>query len=100
VANFKVNGKEETLKVNYEGVKYLNKIAEADTDYYSHVILAGLNHTGEPYTLADVKQAIERLDLHEVKRLSDEIVIASRIYNSFVEKMLYENTRVKKKRGK
>lgn len=100
MANITVNGKEEALKVNYEGVKYLNKIAEADADYYAHVILSGLNHTDGPYTLADVKQAIERLDLNEGKRLSDEIITASRIYNSFVEKMLYKNTRVKKKRGK
>lgn len=100
MANFTVNGKEKTLKVNYEGVKYFNEIAESDADYYAHAILSGLNHTGESYTLADVKQAIDRLDIHEVKRLSAEIVTASRIYNSFVEKMLYENTRVMKKRMK
>lgn len=100
MSTIEINGKEHALSVNYEGVKYLNRIVEAGAqDLYAHAILSGLNHTGESYTLADVKQAIEQLDLHDVKRMSDEITNASRYYNLVVAMMLHENTRRMKKRG-
>lgn len=88
-----INGKEQALSVNYEGVKYLNEIAEDDTDLYAHAILSGLNHTGESYTVADVRQAIDRLEISDVKRMSDEITNASRYYNSVIAMMLHENKR-------
>lgn len=97
MTSFKISDNVHELRISYDGVKYLNEIV-ADADFHSQVILAGLYHTGENYTLSDVKQAIkdERLDSSEVKRISDEIVNASNHYNLVVAMMLKENTRKKK----
>lgn len=95
---FKIGANVHELRISYDGVKYLNEIV-ADADFQAHAILAGLHHTGENYTVTDVKQAIkdERLDSSEVRRLSDAIVNASNHYNLVVAMSLKENTRKKKK---
>ena len=114
MANFTINGKEHELKLTWDSVKYLNKIVEGgslavvgqalqgDPDLLPHVISAGLKHTGEAYTLADVEQEIElavteeRLDFLEIMRLSNEVITESFFYKALVTKMLAENKDAKK----
>lgn len=114
MANFTINGKEHELKLTWDSVKYLNKIVEGgslavvgqalqgDPELLPHVISAGLKHTGEAYTLADVEQAIEtaineeRLDFLGIMRLSNEVISESFFYKALLTKMLAENKDAKK----
>jgi len=100
MTNLKINGQEHAIKVNYDGLKYLNEIVkdgeQADLDLYAHIIYAGLIHTGGPYTVEDVMRAIERLDISEDKLMYQEITNASRYYNSVVAMMFHEKKRRRK----
>lgn len=118
MANFTINGKEHELKINFESVRYLNKVVEGgsmalvgqalqgDTEMLPHIILAALKHTGEEYLLSDVEQALEnavaeeRLDFLGVMRLSNEVICESHFYKSTIDKMMEDNKDAKKQLDK
>lgn len=106
MSTFEINGKEHELKLDYTGVKYLNKRTEGgamtvvgqamqgDPDIFPHILSAALRHTDENYTLKDIEKAIddaveeERLDLLGILRISNAVVADSFFYRSLVEKTL------------
>lgn len=114
MALFTINGKEHELKLNYAAVERLNKLYEGgayeflgkammgDTETFPHIVHAGLLHTGENYSLNQVKDAIgqaveeERLDLDSVIKLSNEVATGSFFYKKTVEKLLAEKPEAKK----
>ena len=113
MARFEINGKEYELKLNLDGVQYLNDLYEGgsfevigkaimgDLNTFPHLIHAALFHTGENFSLKDVKKAIddaiqnEKLDLDGVIKLSNEIVTNSFFYKKTVEKLLKKDERAK-----
>lgn len=106
MTTFEINGKEYDLKLDYTGVKYLNKHVEGgamsvvgeamqgDPDLFPHILAASLRHTGENFTLKDIEKAIdiaveeERLDLLGILRISNEVVADNFFYRALVEKSL------------
>lgn len=114
MANFIINGKEHELKINYAGVKYLNKIYEGgsyeiigkaimgDLDTFPHIVYAALKHTGEAFTLQSIEDAIteaieaERMDLDSIVKVSNEVVTQSFFYKATVAKLLKDNKAAQK----
>lgn len=113
MATFEINGKEHELKLDYTGVKYLNKhvdggalavvgqAMQGDEDLFPHIISAALRHTGEDYTMKVVEAAIEqavseeRLDLLGIMRLSNEVVADNFFYRAVVAKMMTKDKKAK-----
>ncbi|MEK3887252.1 tail assembly chaperone [Bacillus sp. FSL K6-3431] len=113
MATFEIKGKEHELKLNYAGIKYLNKkvdggalavvgqAMQGDEDLIPHIISAALRHTGEEYKLKDIESAIEqaveeeRLDLLGLLRLSNEVVTDNFFYKAAVTKMMADTPEAK-----
>lgn len=114
MATFKIDGKEHELKINYNGVKYLNAIYEGgsyemigkammgDLEAFPYIVHAALKHTEQNYTLAAVEKALseamdaEELDMDAILKISNEVVTQSFFYKKTVEKLLKDNKQAKK----
>lgn len=114
MAYFEIKGKEYELKLTYKSVKRLNKAFEGgsfeligravqgDLDALPIILHAGLLHTDENFTKADVEQAIEqaieqeKLSFDGIIKLTNEVVTDSFFYRPTVEKLTKNNPEMKK----
>ncbi|MHC8516771.1 tail assembly chaperone [Sporosarcina sp. ITBMC105] len=114
MATFEINGKEYELKIDLKAAQYLNSIYDGgsfdvigkammgDLDLFPHIIHAGLRHTKENFSFAQVEEAIvdatanEKLDLDGILKLSNEVITQSFFYKKTVEKLLKDNKQARK----
>lgn len=110
---FIINENEHELKLNLQGVKYLNGVNEGggfmliqkaisgDLDTFIDVIYASLLHTGKSYKRKTVENAIdkmiqdEELDLDEINRTTYNVIVDSFFYKRTVEKVFQNDKKSK-----
>lgn len=103
---FNIKGEDYELRLDYQGVKYLNKIYEGGTfeliskaimgdfDTFPHIVRAALIHTKKNFTMKQIEDAIgelienEELDMEGILKLSNVIVNDNFFYKSTVTKLL------------
>lgn len=106
---FTIDGKAHELKLDYQGVKYLNKIYDGGTfeliskalmgdfDAFPHILRAALIHTKENFTLEAIEAAIseaiekEELDMERILVMSNTLVTDNFFYKTTVNKLLKDN---------
>jgi hypothetical protein len=109
MARFEVKGKEYELKLTFASVKHLDGLFEGgslgligkaiagELDTFTHIVHAGLFHTGENIAYKDIEKAIEeafeaeKLDMDYVLKTSNEVVTESFFYKKTVAKLLAKN---------
>ena len=103
---FKIKGKEQELKLNWEAVKTLHSMIDGgafnlvgkavvgDNETYTQVIFAGLLHTGEDYSLMDIDEALEeafqkgKLTMSDIIKTLHTLILDNPYYKRTVDKML------------
>lgn len=111
---FNVKGKEYELKLDYQGVKYLNKLYEGGTfeliskaimgdfDTFPHIVKAALIHTKKNFTVADIEAEVDRmitaeeLDMDGIIKMSNKLVNDNFFYKATVGKLLKDNPEAQK----
>jgi len=114
MAFFKIDGKEYELKLTFKSIEYLNSQFEGgsyeliglaiqgDFEAFPKIIHAGLFHTEENFSLAEVTDEIEKLindekiSLEDVAKICDEVVTQSFFYRETVDKLMKNNPEMKK----
>lgn len=103
---FEIKGKEHELQLTWPAVKRLHNMVEGgafglvgksvmgDNETYSYVVFAGLLHTGEDYSLADVDEAIDeafqkgKLGMSSVINTLHSFILENSYYKTVVDNML------------
>ncbi len=119
MAKFNIEGKEYELKLGYEAIKYLDGLYEGGSltlignamagkfDTVTHVIYAGLLHTGKKFSLKTVEKALEKsiledgeFNLGTAMNLMNDVVVKHPFYSPTVNKLMEKSPEAKKKHSR